>query len=413
MRRYRYGTGNSRRFRYILAVLIVLVFAGSVTCAYALPSPDAGSDLPSVPSESLPDPVQDDPAEPAVPDVPDTPSEDPQPSGSEPAAAPPLAEEPAQTAPEVPAEDPAVILPAEDIIIPLPETDTLPAEIIPEETEAESAEELLDLMQQSKLRSRTIKLGADFSVTLEAPLYIAEGRSLNLDLNNHTLILIGEKEDTSWLLDVGGSLTVYDSSEEAGGLLRLENALSGIRIHGTRAAFIMTSGCIETGTNAKRAVLAVGGSMLTMAGGCIRGSEETSLLAPEDTADGGAVYLNGQGTSMQFVGGSITGTAGWNGGAFYIGAGASLMMRENLEEDGSSGIGAEILDCRAALHGGAIYIAPGGVAAITGKSLLNNRAAGNGGAVAIEGGTLTLSGGQIAGNAAGAPDLPAAESPGF
>lgn len=406
MRQHRHITGSSRRFRCILTIFFLLVFIGSVTCAYALPLPDAPESEPDSVSDTAP-PAETEPETSPAPGIPDIPGASDQPQENPAPVEPEIPHDPAEEPTQEPAADPAELpadgFPADMPWMPMPDAETVNT---PATTAAvHSADELLNLLRQPQSRSCTVTLDADFSVVLDSPLFIAEGRSLNLDLHGHTLTLTGEREDTSSLLDAGGSLTIYDSSEEAKGKLRFENTLSGIRIHGTRAAFILTSGTMETGTNAKRAVLAVGGSMLTMAGGTIQGDAANAALRPEETADGGAVYLNGKGTSMQFVGGTIHNAAGWNGGAFYIGDGSSLMMRENLEEDGSSGIGAEILSCRAALHGGGIYIAPGGVAAITGKALLNNRAAGNGGAVAIEGGTLTLSGGQIAANTAGTANL--------
>lgn len=130
----------------------------------------------------------------------------------------------------------------------------------------------------------------------------------------------------------------------------------------------------------------------TMTGGTINNANLGTGKYQKAQNNGGAVYLSDPNGQVEISGGTIQNCVAQLGGAIYMSAG-DFILSKNTESIG------QIIDCKANLDGGAVYIGNGNVL-INGGKINNNVAQNNGGAVYIDKGEFKVLDGMLTNNKA-------------
>ena len=292
-------------------------------------------------------------------------------------------------------------------------------------------------------------------VTIGAPVEIAAGKSLTLDLAGKTIDrgLSGtERGATNGnVITVNGNLTLADSvgsgritggfessyfGESAGGVIVNPNAvftLNGGEIYNNKslkgsggiyadnAAIVMNGGKIRgnnlTANDDGRGagISLVNGSSFEMnngeismnsarygAGVYLDNSQFTmnngSVEGNQASYKGGGVYLIGRDSVFTMNGGDITGnyaegnTVVPEGGGVYVDSGSFILFDGTIHENGAR------YSDRSGGNGGGVYITESGNFYIVGGVIQDNSASVNGGGVYFAGATFSVRGGTISGN---------------
>lgn len=199
----------------------------------------------------------------------------------------------------------------------------------------------------------------------DVPLNIAQGKSLILDLNGHTL----SGGDVIRVLNNNGTLTIRDSSE-----LKLGTITEGNGTHG--------GGIKNNGT-------------LTIDG---------ILFEENKASQGGAIY-NNTGATLTVTGGTFRGNESTEYGAAIANLGAAVISGGTISENASRGAAgavynagtltvgsAEIKDNAAATEGGAIVVAEGSTFTVTQKPYIKDNDAPSGKNILLYRGTAVTIG---------------------